>query len=377
MKTNLLTLLTFALALNCFSQTISTVAGNGTWGYSGDGGQATASQLYSPYAVAFDAVGNMYIADYTNNCIRIIGSTGIINTLAGNGSQGYTGDGGQATAATLNSPRGVTCDNAGNLYISDTYNHVIRKVNSSGIITTIAGNGFGAGTSSGGFSGDSGAATDAELNTPWGIALDTAGNLYIADTQNSRIRKVTISGIISTIAGGGTSGLGDGGQATAATLGAPPGIALDATGNLYIADALNNSIRKVNTSGIINTYLLGYSTGYLHNPTSVAIDAANNLYIVDNGDNRIIKSSISIVGDGVPAYNGDGIQANTAEINKPMGLALDASGNLYIADTQNNRIRKVACTAPTLTLASNTYTICNGATKTFTVSLQTNPNFYS
>jgi trimeric autotransporter adhesin len=217
------------------------VAGTGSSGYSGDGGQATSAALNSPYGVAVDASGNIYIADTYNYRIRIVTkSTGIISTVAGTGSYGYSGDGGQATSAALDYPCGVAVDASGNIYIADTYNYRIRMVTkSTGIISTVAG------TGSYGYSGDGGQATSAALNSPYGVAVDASGNIYIADTYNYRIRIVTKStGIISTVAGTGSYGYsGDGGQATSAALRSPYGVAVDASGNIYIADTYNHRIR--------------------------------------------------------------------------------------------------------------------------------------
>src|SRR5205814_1565897 len=218
---------------------INTVAGGGA----GDGGDATIANLNSPASVAVDSSGNLYIADLGNERIRkIAAATGIITTVAGNGVLGFTGDGGAATKASLNSPASVALDASGNLYIADYFNHRIRKIAAAtGIITTVAGNG------SPSFAGDGGAATSASLNSPSGVALDASGNLYIADFFDNRIRKVdAASGIITTVAGNGSFGFaGDGGAATSASLSGPAGVAVDAGGNLYIADYANHRIRKV------------------------------------------------------------------------------------------------------------------------------------
>ncbi|MBI6546789.1 MAG: hypothetical protein HY692_08340 [Cyanobacteria bacterium NC_groundwater_1444_Ag_S-0.65um_54_12] len=223
--------------------TLTLAAGNGIHGFAGDGGPATQAQLGFPYGIAVDGTGNLYIADQDNQRIRRVDSTtGIITTVAGNGSYGFAGDGGVATAAQFRDPRSVTVDGAGNLYIADQVNQRIRKVNAAGVITTVAGNG------SGGYSGDGGAATSAKLWMPRGVTVDGAGNLYIADQFNYRIRKVNTGGIINTVAGNGTWGYsGDGGPATSAQLNVPNGVAVDSAGNLYIADANfgNNLIRRV------------------------------------------------------------------------------------------------------------------------------------
>ena len=199
--------------------TINTIAGNGTAGFSGDSGLATGAELNGPYGVVVDSGNNLYIADPGNNRIRkVAAGTGIITTIAGDGTAGYSGDNGPATSAELNLPTGVAVDSGGNVYIADTGNNVIRKINTSGSITTVAGN------NAEGYSGDNGAATNATLYAPSGVAVDSAGNLYIADTNNNRIRKVSTSGTITTIAGTGTAGYtGDNGAATSATLNKPVG----------------------------------------------------------------------------------------------------------------------------------------------------------
>ena len=222
---------------------ITTVAGTGSPGYTGDNGFATAAKLNFPFDVALDASGNLYIADTVNHVIRLVTKIGgLITTVAGTGSPGYTGDNGFATAAKLNLPFGIALDASGNLYIADTYNHVIRLVTKiGGLITTVAGTGFP------GYTGDNGFATAAKLNFPEDVALDASGNLYIADTHNHVIRLVTnIGGLITTVAGTGSPGYtGDNGFATAAKLNLPHRTALDASGNLYIADGDNQRIRLV------------------------------------------------------------------------------------------------------------------------------------
>ena len=342
---------------------ISTYAGTGVGGFSGDGGQATAAELYNPTEVAVDAAGNVYVADQGNNSIRKVSTAGIISTFAGNGTMlsyscttCYGGDGGQATAAELWEPAGVVVDAVGNVYIADYGNSRIRTVNTAGIISTFAGNGTNA------YSGDGGQASSAELYGPNGVAFDAAGNVYIADTDNNRIREVTTAGIISTIAGNGTTGYsGDGGQATAAELNLPYGIAVDAASNVYIAVERNNRIRTVSTAGIISTVAgngtLGYSgdggqatAAEFNYPYGVAIDAAGNLYIDDESNERIRTVSTAgiintVAGNGAVGYTGDGGQATVASFNNPKGVAFDAASNVYIADYGNNCIRKVCVSA--------------------------------
>lgn len=334
---------------------ISTVAGNGTAGYSGDNGLATAANLSVPEAVAVDSAGNIYIAD-TFNCVirRVAASTGYISTVAGNGTRGYSGDGGPATIAKLYMPTGVAVDVAGNIYFAD--NQRIRKVTAStGIITTVAGSGIQ------GYSGDGGPATRAELNWPWAVAVDAVGNIYFTDTDNQRIRKVAVStGIITTVAGIGTPGYsGDGGPATSAELNSPFGIAVDAAGNIYFADYFNNRARKVAAStGDISTVAGNGTQGFsgdgatatsaeMYYPTSVAVDTVGNIYIADDVNDRIRKVTAStgiiqtVAGTGSTGYSGDGGPATGGELFWPYGVAVDTSGNIYVADKDNNRIRAV------------------------------------
>jgi sugar lactone lactonase YvrE len=274
---------------------ISLIAGIRPGGFSGDGGPATAAQLNFPMGVAVDLSGNLYIADFGNNRIRKITTAGIITTVAGNDSPGFSGDGGLVTAAQLSGPQGVAVDSVGNIYIVDTFNHRIRKVTPAGIISTVAGKGTS------GFSGDDGPATAARLSFPRAMAVDSAGNLYISDGFNDRIRKVTPAGIISTVAGKGPARYsGDKGRAIESQI-TPTGVAVDSAENLFIADTSNNRIRKVTPAGIIST----------------------------------------VAGKGTPEFSGDGGAAITAQLNTPRGLTIDSAGNLFITDSFNNRIRKV------------------------------------
>ncbi len=387
MRTILLILLLVAsITTQSHAQIITTIAGTGIAGFSGDIGQATAAELHNPNGISLDATGNIYIADYRNNRIRMINTAGIITTIAGNGIGGYSGDGGQATAAELRGPDEIKFDLLGNIYISDVQNQRIRKVNTAGIISTIAGSGAG------GFGGDGGPATAAQLTWPNGIAIDISGNLYIADTWNQCVRMVNTAGIITTIAGVPLSGVGysgDGGPATAAQLYYPCGVTLDATGNLYISDNTNNRIRKINTVGIINTVVgtgvAGFSgdggqatAAELNGPyNGIVFDALGSFYIPDYGNNRIRKVNTlgiisTIAGNGIAGFSGDGGSAVLAKLNGPSAVALDSSlCNLYIADVVNNRIRKVSFSA---TVMANSTAICSGTTATLTAS---NANTYT
>ncbi len=288
---------------------ISTIAGNGTAGFSGDDDSGTGAEFSNPSGVATDSVGNVYIVDQANNRIRQVASGGCTSTLAGTGSfPGYSGDGGFATDALLNFPVGVAVDSAGNIFFTDAANDRVRQINTLGMISTVAGNGIP------GFSGDGGFALNAQLNLVGsGLAVDAAGNLYIADTANNRIRKVNSGGIVTTVAGNGQGGFsGDGGPATSAALSLPSGVAVDSVGNLYIADSNNWRVRKVDKAGIISTY----------------------------------------AGNGGNFTGGDGGQATDASV-VPTGVGLDASGNLYIADLSDNCIRKVTAAGIISTVAGN------------------------
>jgi uncharacterized protein (TIGR03437 family) len=354
---------------------ITTVAGNGTAGFSGDGGPAASASLDGPGDVAVDASGNLYISD--DNRIRKVSTSGIITTYAGIGPVGFpggfSGDGGPATSASIYAPRGIVLDASGNLFFADSYNQRIRKVSASGIITTVAGNGYGAPDLGGAFSGDGGPATSAELNFPIGVALDGSGSLFIADSNNQRIRKVSVAGTIATVAGNPgtciawaepvfcTGFSGDGGPATSALFDQPMGVAVDAAGNLFIADEDNNRIRKVSASGIITTVagngVAGFSgdggqatSAELNAPTGVAVDASGNLFVVDYANNRIRKVSAggiitTVAGNGIKGFSGDGGFATSASLG-PCGIAVDTAGDLFIAECTNNRVRKVSAPVP-------------------------------
>ena len=333
---------------------IATIAGNQSAGpgYAGDNGPATSASLNSPQGVAVDAVGNLYIGDSKNFVVRMVTPGGIITPVAGNGTPGFSGDGGPAFAAQLNYPADVAVDAAGRLYIADTVNSAVRRV-AGGVIVTVAGTGGVPG-----YYGDGLAATSAQLNSPSSVALDSAGNLYISDTVNDAIRKVAASGVISTIAGNGVPGFsGDTMAAASALLRGPWGVAADRSGDVFIADSLNNRVREIGTNGNINTVAGSGVSVSLGNggpaalselalPAAVATDSSGNLYIADTSGNTVRKvapnGAITILaGNGIPGYTGDGGPAVSAQVNRPRGIALDSSGNIYIADTENHVIREI------------------------------------
>ena len=345
--------------------TITTIAGTG---FGGDGGPANQASISSPRGVAVDGGGNLYIADTENNRIRKVDSTGTITTIVGTGGGGDSGDGGPAGQAKLYYPRGVAVDSGGNLYIADTGNHRIRKVDSTGTITTIAG------TGDGGFDGDEGPAKQAWLSGPGGVAVDGGGNLYIADTRNNRIRKVDSTGTITTIAGTGERGFSeDGGPAVQVWLDTPLGVAVDSGGNLYIADTTNHRIRKVDSTGTITTIAGTGDRGFggdghpahqawLSGPGGVAVDGGGNLYIADTRNHRIRKvdsigTITTIAGTGTGRFgrfSGDGGPAVQAWLYNPGGVAVDGGGNVYIADTFNQRIRRLTPSGNSETPSSGT-----------------------
>lgn len=355
-----MTLLGFAnvQALTAPAYEISTLGGSGDSGFSGDGGLGRAAELALPNGVAADTQGNIYIADKYNHRIRKITPDGTISTFAGSGAAGYSGDGGQATAAKLNMPLDVAVDSQNRVYVVDHGNHAIRRIDSNGVIRTIAGQGKE------GSVNDGKAASTAYLRRPSGLGIDAQDTVYIADSGNHRIRKITPDGIIHRIVGASRNGgfSGDGGAALAANLKNPLDVAVDSQGTIYIADTDNHRIRKIDSAGIISSLAGGASFGYtadgsaakyalLYKPSSVALDAQNRLFIADSYNHRIrmidtqglihtvAGSGLSEIGNG--GFFGDGVLAGRARLFNPQGLGVDAQGQVFIADSNNQRVRKL------------------------------------
>ncbi len=358
-----LALLAFVLAWPAAAQpvgTITTVAGGGV----GDGGPANAAPVRFTRGVAVDASGNVLIADTYNNRIRRVTPDGIISTVAGTGVPGFAGDGGPATKADLRAPEAVTADAAGNVYFSDTGNHRVRKVDASGVITTVAGNGTAV------FSGDGGSGTAASLNNPVGLAIDGSGGLLICDSYNHRVRRMA-SGVITTVAGNGSPGTsGDGGPATSASASAPHGIVAVGSGGYFFT--AGNRVRHVDAGGIIRTSAGSGSSAWpvddplgdggpaidasFYGAQELARDGAGNLYVADSGNKRIRKIDTAgiirtVAGNGAYGFSGDGGAATAASLGSPYGVATDAAGILYIADTYNERVRKVDASGVITTVA--------------------------
>lgn len=350
----------------------STAAGNGSASYSGDGAPAAVAQLNVPGSVAVDAAGNVYVADTFNHRIRKISSAGAISTVAGTGVAGYSGDGGLAVNAQINGPMGVAADAFGDLFIADTGNNRIRKVTNTGIMYTVVGNG------NAGFFGDGGLGPLAALHAPQSVAVDPAGNLYIADTANHRVRTATQTLIVQTLAGTGHGGFsGDNGPAIDAQLNSPSSVALDGAGNVYIADRDNGRIRVVSRSGTITTaagsaQAAGIGDGgpaiaaQIAAPQGIVVDGAGDVFISDTGHNRIREifsngSIVTIAGNGNCCYQGDGGPAANAQLNAPMALALDANGNIFVADSANGAIRAIQPANPNPAITAVVNAASNGA----------------
>ncbi|MER7670179.1 RICIN domain-containing protein [Kitasatospora sp. NPDC096128] len=332
---------------------ISTIAGTGSAGRKGDNGPAISAELNRPFGIVVDHTGTLYLADRDNHRVRKITTDGRISTVAGTGTAGFGGDGGPTAKAQLNYPRGVAVDGAGTLYIADAGNHRIRKVTADGTISTVAG------TGTAGFGGDGGPAIKAQLDSPFWVVVDGAGVLYIADYSNDRVRKVAADGTISTVAGTGAAGFGgDGGPAVEAQLNRPHGLALDGAGTFYIADSLNHRVRKVTADGTISTVAGTGTAGFagdggpaaeaqLNVPTGVVVDGAGVLHIAEYSNHRVRKVTVdgtisTLAGTGTEGSTGDGGPGDKAELNNPVGLAVDCVDTLYITEYSGQRIRRIA-----------------------------------
>jgi uncharacterized protein (TIGR03437 family) len=378
------------------SFTITTIAGTGAQGYTGDGGPATAAKLDDPRGIVTDPAGNIYFCDRDNNVVRKIDTSGIITTIAGTGVAGYNGDNIPGTQAQLNTPWRVTMDPAGNLYIADAVNDRIRKLAPSGMITTVAGNG------NPGYSGDGGPATNATLRIPEQAEIDVYGNMYIADSGNNVIRKVSAGGTITTVAGNGFGAAtgnandegggysGDGGPATKAELNLPISVAVDPSDNLWISDQANDVIRYVSAATGIITTVAGIAGDYNYTgdggpataatfggPAGIARDSAGNIYVTDYGNNvlRVLLTNgdiATVAGNGMAGFSGNGVPALQAEMDSLRQVAVGTYGDIYIADSLNNAIRKLTPTTVTIghatnafgnigNLAANTWFIIKGA----------------
>jgi len=368
---------------------VATIAGDGSAGYGGDGGFAATAQLNNPQGVAVDGAGNLYIADYFNMRIRKVTPSGIITTIAGNGESGYSGDGFPATMAQIGSPQNIACDAHGNIYISDVFNGRIRLVDTNGFMHTFAGNGTW------GNSGDGGPATNAEFQLPTAIAVDKKGNVYFSDEGNGNIRKINTHGIITTIAGTGMSGYsGDGGPATNAEIDVPWGISVDGIGNVYVPMIHYNTIRMIDTAGIIwtiiGTGVAGYSgdsgpasAAELNFPAGIYATDSGYVYFSDMNNNRIRKVDphriiTTVAGNGMAGYSGDGGFPTAAEFNNPPELAVGDNNILYIADANNQRIRTVGdCVGisdPTATSSTNCSIYPNPGSSEFVLLFNSNQN---
>jgi len=323
---------TTASALSGLVTTVSTLAGSGTAGY--NNGAGAAAQFNNPGGVAVDAAGNIYVADSFNNRIRFVNPGGTVSAFAGKGTLGYTE--GAAADAEFYGPQGLVADGAGNIYVADFGNNVIRKITAGGVVSTFAGSGTA------GFVNATGTAS--QFNNPAGLAIDASGNIYVADRGNNAIRKITSAGVVTTLAGVKTAGYVNA-TGTAAAFDTPNGVAVDAAGNVYVADQGNSAIRKITPAGVVTTIAGGPTqTTLLNFPSALALDSQGNIFIADEGG-RIIECTTAnvlyiLAGTlNVSGFtNGDGA---TALFSNPQGIAVDASGNIYVADQDNNCIRKL------------------------------------
>ena len=347
-----------AFVATSFAGTITTIAGMGTLGYAGDSGQAAVAQVADPFGVVVDSHGNLFIADGSNHVIRKVDTAGIITTVAGTGTAGFTSDSGKALDIAMSYPSGLAIDSLDNVYVSDRQNNRVRKLTPQGTMVTVAGGG-------GMCQANATQAKQACLYSPYGVAIDRKGNLFIADRNNGLVRKVTPQGTIATVAGGGPAAypLSDGGRAIDASLTTPVGVTEDKAGNLFIAEDGTSHVRKVDTNGIITTFAgLANSSGYngddvpatqakLYFPVSVYSSPQGNLYIVDSYNQRIRKvdtagNITTVAGSGEMGYSADSVEAISASLYFPQAVFVDRHGDLIIADKFNQRVRKVTGVEP-------------------------------
>jgi sugar lactone lactonase YvrE len=349
---------------------VTTIAGSKNGGFvDGTGGPNGTAEFGWPTGVAVDAQGNIFVSELSNNAIRKIDPSGNVTTIAGDGKTGFVdGPGGRNGTAEFNIPNGIAIDAQGNLFVADTGNNAIRKIDSSGVVTTLAGNG-----TAGDLDGTGGQLGTAEFNLPYGVAVDAQGNVFVADQANNRIRKIDPSGNVTTLTGNGTAGFfdGTGGPTGTAEFNGPSGVAVDAQGSVLVGDSNNLRIRKVDPAGDVITVAGNGDHGYrdgtggangtaeFDNPTGVAVDAQGNVFVADWMNNRIRKidplgNVTTLAGNGLEGYaDGTGGANGTAEFKSPFGVAVDARGHVFVADSGNNRIREIDQSGNVTTLAGN------------------------
>jgi len=324
---------------------VSTLAGSGT--ASSGNGIGNTAQFNLPAGVAVDSSGNVYVADSDNHRIRKITPAGVVSTFAGTGTEGHAD--GTGTTAQFKRPAGVVVDSSGNAFVADSVNHLIRKITPAGVVSTFAGTGTEGHAD--------GTGTEAQFHGPLGVAVDSSGNVYVADANNHLIRKITPAGVVSTFAGTGTEGHADG-TGTEAQFHGPLGVAVDSSGNVYVADADNNRIRKITPAGVVSTFAGTGTEGFadgtattaqFYHPSGVAVDSSGNVYVADSGNHRIRKITpagvVSTLAGSGTASSGNGT-GTTAQFKRPTGVAVDSFGNFYVTDYSNHRIRKIEYKVP-------------------------------